>query len=390
MRSATSSITRAHVAAVGLIAAMLLHVCSSQSSTPTPSPSPNACYVSTIAGTGASGGAGDGGDARQAQLNAPSGLLLLASGDLLIAEGAHRVRIVFAVNGSIAIWAGTGSAGSIGDGGPARAAQLNSPSGLALLPSGDGAVLIADQFNSRVRVVWPNGTIDTWMGTGSASSTGDGGHRLVATINQAWKVDSDSRTGRVFVAQGLRMGTRQVMVDSGVVSTLLAPSGAFFSVAVSWVSQVFPLPSGRGDTMLITDYSGNRVYIGNETQRSAVVFAGSGASVANGISATAAVLSNPCFVAFHGASGSVVIAEGSGHRLRVVNSSGIISTLLGTGAATSTGDGGLPGAATVNGPSHIVWTSSGALIVSEYGGHRVRLISGGCFFVPSPVRATTI
>lgn len=376
----------AFVAIVAVLAAAQAPLVSSQSATATASPALSSCYVTSLAGTGSAGGSGDGGDARQAQVAYPAGIVFLPSGDLLIAEqGGARVRIVYASNGTIDTWAGTGSSGFSGDGGPARAAQLSGPAGLALLPDGGGAALIAEYYNNRVRVVWPNGAIFTWMGTGVGSSTGDGGHRLAATCSSAWKVDADPRTGRVYVAEGGRI--RQVE-PSGIVSTLVGTSGATVALGGITPVQVLPLPSATGDTMLVPEQGGHRVYLLNVTQRSATVFAGTGSATigADGVPATSSATWRACNVALHGPSGTVVIVENGANRLRIVNAStGIITTLLGTGAGSSTGDGGHPSTATTNAPAHVLWAPNGALVLSEYYGCRVRLISAGCFSVPSPV-----
>ncbi|MYW03171.1 hypothetical protein GT354_33865, partial [Streptomyces sp. SID3343] len=121
--------------------------------------------VVTLAGTGVPGSAGDGGPGVAAQLNAPAGIVWDAAGNLYIADAReHRVRRL-SPNGSIATIAGTGAAGFAGDGGPATAARLSSPRGLAVGPAGE--LYIADQGNGRVRKVDSVGVITTFAGGGS-------------------------------------------------------------------------------------------------------------------------------------------------------------------------------------------------------------------------------
>jgi len=112
--------------------------------------------ISTLAGVGGDpfsglgAYAGDGGPAASASLNTPVGLAIDAQGDLFIADqDNHRVRRVDAQTGVIVTVAGTGVPGLSGDGGPGLLARLDTPAGLALLPSGD--LLIADLGNARVR-----------------------------------------------------------------------------------------------------------------------------------------------------------------------------------------------------------------------------------------------
>ncbi len=136
--------------------------------------------ISTIAGTGTVGSAGDGGPATSAQFNAPLGVASAADGGILIADqGNHNIRFV-APDGTISTVAGTGTQGFSGDGGPATQARLNSPVGVEFAP--DGSFVISDQFNHRVRRVSPNGTITTIAGTGVQGFSGDGGLATAAEL----------------------------------------------------------------------------------------------------------------------------------------------------------------------------------------------------------------
>lgn len=125
--------------------------------------------ISTVAGTGTAGFSGDGGPAVSAELNGPTTVAVLPHGGFLIAEQqGNRIRRVDA-HGRIATVAGTGRAGSGGDGGPATRAPLTSPSGLAALPSGGFLVREAE----RVRRVDPRGLIRTVAGTAQSSRSGN-------------------------------------------------------------------------------------------------------------------------------------------------------------------------------------------------------------------------
>lgn len=120
--------------------------------------------ISTFAGTGEKGYAGDGGPAVEAQLNFPAGVSVDAAGNLYIADATNmRIRKVDP-SGTISTFAGTGGQGFAGDGGPAVEAQLNFPYDVAV----DGAdnLYIADTYNHRIRRVDPSGTISTIAGTG--------------------------------------------------------------------------------------------------------------------------------------------------------------------------------------------------------------------------------
>ncbi|MGI4829173.1 MAG: Ig-like domain repeat protein [Janthinobacterium lividum] len=128
--------------------------------------------ISTFAGTGAASFSGDGGAALAAGFRSPSTLAFDNTGALLVADSTdHRVRRIS--GGTVTTLAGNGTQGFAGDGGPAAQAELDSPTGLAV--AADGRIFVADTHNQRVRVVASNGTISTFAGTGIRGSTGDGG-----------------------------------------------------------------------------------------------------------------------------------------------------------------------------------------------------------------------
>jgi hypothetical protein len=118
--------------------------------------------ITTVAGTGQSGFSGDGGPATAAKFNYPAGVTITGGGVLYIADsGNNRVRKV-ATNGVVTTVAGNGSAGYAGDGGPGPSAKLTTPTGLAL--DGSGNLYIADTGNNVVRKLATNGTITTYAG----------------------------------------------------------------------------------------------------------------------------------------------------------------------------------------------------------------------------------
>jgi uncharacterized protein (TIGR03437 family) len=136
--------------------------------------------ITTVAGNGTAGYSGDGGPATNAALNAPEGLAIDNAGNLFIADQFNR-RIRKVSNGIITTVAGNGSAGYAGDGGPAVSAELAGPAGMTIDAAGN--LYIADRDNNRVRVLLNNGTISTVAGNGIADSTGDGGPATSASLN---------------------------------------------------------------------------------------------------------------------------------------------------------------------------------------------------------------
>ncbi|WP_050431323.1 RHS repeat-associated core domain-containing protein [Chondromyces crocatus] len=160
-----------------------------------------------VAGTGVSGGGGDGGPALLAQVQAPRGIALGADGSLCIAEqGGHRVRKI-AVDGTITTVAGNGTAGFSGDGGPATQAQLRNPFSVAVTE--DGTLFIADTQNHRIRRVGLDGTITTVAGSGTAGFSGDGGLATEARLGSPRGVVV-ARDGGLFVVDHDNHRIRQV------------------------------------------------------------------------------------------------------------------------------------------------------------------------------------
>jgi len=106
--------------------------------------------ATVVAGTGVQGSAGDNGPAAAAELDSPAGLAVDAAGNIYIADShSHRIRQIAAGTGMISTIAGTGAAGFTGDGGPAKAAALDRPTALALGSGGD--LYVADTNNHRIR-----------------------------------------------------------------------------------------------------------------------------------------------------------------------------------------------------------------------------------------------
>jgi streptogramin lyase len=172
--------------------------------------------IQTIVGTGAHGFQGDGGPAVLASLNDPKGLALDLYGNLLIADSInHRIRKVDA-NGIITTIAGTGLAADSGDGGPAALASLNKPRTLSVAP--DGSLLIAEPLGNRIRRIDPLGIITTVAGTGVPGFSGDGGPAVAAQLNSPRGVTADA-AGNVFIADSDNNRIRRVD-RYGIITTI--------------------------------------------------------------------------------------------------------------------------------------------------------------------------
>lgn len=165
------------------------------------------------------GFAGDGGFARQAKLNSPEGIHLDRDGNLYIAApGNNRIRRVDRA-GVITTVAGNGAAGFSGDGGPARDAQLNLPTGVAVDDAGN--LYIADANNRRIRKVEPSGRITTIAGTGVAEPSGDGGPATEAQLGWPWGV-TVGVDGQLYVVDNAGGQIRKIDA-AGVITTIAGP-----------------------------------------------------------------------------------------------------------------------------------------------------------------------
>jgi len=138
--------------------------------------------ITTVAGTFGSGYTGDGGLATKAQLNAPKGIAVDATGNLYIGDYNNgRIRMV-TPDGSIWTIAGNGHFGYGGDGGPATSAQLYFPSGVAV--DGSGKVYVADGQNNVIRLLTPGaqsiGVPSIRSSSGVISASGFGAFAAVA------------------------------------------------------------------------------------------------------------------------------------------------------------------------------------------------------------------
>ena len=222
---------------------------------------------STYAGSGTPGFGGDNGAAGSAQLYTPTGVAVDGSGNVYIADFQnHRIRKV-STSGTITTVAGNGNQGYAGDGGQAGSALLNYPIGVAV--DSGGNLYIADSGNHVIRKVLTNGTIATIAGNGLPGSTGDGGLALQASIGSpsgiavdaSWNVyfsDGSARVREVttsgFISTVAGNGTLGYAGDGGAatVAQLNAPAGA----AVDAKGNVYIADAGNNAVRALQPLSG--------------------------------------------------------------------------------------------------------------------------------------
>lgn len=172
--------------------------------------------VSSIAnGSGSAGYGGDGGPALSAYLNQPNCIVLDAAGNIYIADtNNNRIRKI-TTSGTMISIAGNNFPSYSGDGGPAVVAELNNPEGVAVDSAGN--VYIADTYNHVIRKV-TNGIITTFAGTGTQGFSGDGGPATKARLNYPEGVTVDA-AGNVYIADSFNNRIRRVGTN-GVITTI--------------------------------------------------------------------------------------------------------------------------------------------------------------------------
>ncbi len=275
--------------------------------------------ISNFAGTGTQGFAGDGAAATSATLNYPAMLAFTATGELLIADyGNHRIRRV-ALDGRIATVAGNGTEGFSGDGAAATAAQLNNPIGL--VAAADGSFYIGDAQNHRVRKVNASGVITTVAGNGTAGFAGDGASATAAQFNYPGALALDA-TGNLFVADYANNRVRKIATD-GNVTTIAGTGTAGFSgdLAAATAAQIsgpFALAIGTNASLLIADQNNGRV---RRVASNGVIdtVAGGAGTTGDDTAATRAILTEPSGLASD-AAGQYWIADRGNFIVRKVSS----------------------------------------------------------------------
>lgn len=177
--------------------------------------------ITTLAGSGASGSAGDNGPARAAQFREPHDVALDGRGGLLIADVSdNRIRRVDLQTGIITTWGGTGRGAREGDNGPLARAAFAGPRALAV-DVRDGTVYVCEREGNTVRRVdGPIKTVTTFAGTGAKGYEGDGGPAKNATFNGPKGVLCDSRTGDLFVVDTENHAIRHISAQTGIITTI--------------------------------------------------------------------------------------------------------------------------------------------------------------------------
>ena len=340
--------------------------------------------ITTVAGNGILGYGGDDSAATSAKLFNPVGVAVDGAGNIYIADVSnHRIRKVTALTGIISTVAGNGTGAYGGDDSAATLAKLFSPSGVTL--DGSGNIYIADASNFRIRkITVSTGIISSVAGNGTASYRGDGSAAIMANLYNPTGVAVDG-SGNIYIADFYNQRVRKITASTGVISTvagngtqayggdnslatlanLTRPSG----VAVDGLGNIYIADSKNHRIRKVTATTGIiSTVAGSET-------GGFGGYGGDDSAATSAKLKDPQGVAVDG-SGNIYIADASNHRIRKVTAStGIITTVAGSGTLGFAGDGNAANLARLNNPIGVTVDGNGNIYIADANNHRIRKVT---------------
>ena len=274
--------------------------------------------ISTVAGDGEQGFGGDGGPAAAALLDSPVGVAVDSAGNIYIGDTHNnRVREVLASSGNISTIAGTGVAGFSGDGGAATAALLNLPTAVAV--DSNGNVYIADTNNNRIREIGGT-TINTVAGNGQQVYSGDGGLAMAAGLDSPDGVAVDAAFN-IYIGDTHNQRVRLVTFTTGIITTLAGTGVKGFTADGAAGSVALARPQG-----VAVDAS-NNVYLADSDNNlirtisggTVTTIAGNGTQGFTGDTgvSTSASLDTPRAVAVQGT--SVAFADTANNTVQAVN-----------------------------------------------------------------------
>jgi streptogramin lyase len=352
--------------------------------------------IATVAGNGTAGDSGSNGPATDAELDFPGGLAVDSAGDLLITDGNNYVvHEVVKATGDIVTFAGNGHAGYSGDGGPATDAELNLTNSVAIDSAGD--LFMSDAGNHRIReVVKATGDIKTVAGTGTAGYSGDGGPATGAEVQGCCGLAVDS-AANLFIADSNNNVVREVSAATGDITTVAGNGKAGYrgdigsAIDAELNNPVNVAVDSAGD-LFIADQGNNVVREVVEATGKIITIAGTGAAGYSGDGGhpTDAELQGCVGLAFD-SEGDLFIGDSVDNVVReVVRATGDITTVAGDGRAGYRGDGGPATAAEFSRLSWLAVGSAGELFVCDAGNSVVREVTPAVTVTVAVGRATLV
>lgn len=305
----------------------------------------------------------------------PRAIAFDSAGTLYFADSANHIVGKVEPAGTVTVIAGRrGTPGFGGDGGPATAATLNGPRGLAFDSSGN--IIFTDASNHRIRRINPQGVIETLSGTGVPGSAPNNVPVATAVWNGPGSVVID-RAGDIYVGDGANGRIRRirggmVTVISGGGTSRTFPGRA----SLTRLETPFQLALGPNQQLLVNDSLERRSYridLATDTIQ-AVAGLATASGGGDGGPAVAASFLTPAGVAA-ARDGSIYVTDPQDHRVRRIDPNGIITTFAGSGRPEITGDGGQARNAGLGLPRSLAFDPAGNLYIGCNYGAVVRRVT---------------
>lgn len=335
--------------------------------------------ITTAVGTGEQGYSGDGGPAAAALLNNPFDVAFDVDGNMIFTDTFnHVVRRVDARSGTISTIAGTGERGFAGDGGKATEALLNEPYGVVV--DRRGTIYFADRLNGRVRKVDGTGTISTLAGDGGKASRGDGGPAAAAGLVEPNGLAFDAGQTCLFIADVAGHRVRAVDLGSGVIATFAGTGegrhdgdgGPATAASLFGARAVALAPDG---SLYVMERQGSCI----RQIRDGIIRTVAGTPVVRGYAgdggnARDAVFDAPKEMALD-AAGNIFVVDTESHAIRLIDAATWVVTTIAGGRKGPGGDGGPAEAAGLARPHGVAIGPDGAAYVGDSENHRVRKLT---------------
>ena len=355
--------------------------------------------ITSIAGSGQAANTGDGGLATSASVCFPNGLAVVASsGNTYISTQCHSIRMITKSTGIITTVAGTGNSGYSGDAGLATTATLNLPASLAI-DSLTGNIYVADSGNNAIRKITKStGIITTVAGTGVEGKSGIGGLATMARLLRPLGVSIDNKLRLIYIADSsndrilmVPMNTARANISQIAGTGLRSFSGDGGKAKVAGLANPTSVAvDPTSSNVYFTDSFNNRVRMISKSTGIISTVAGTGAAGYSGDMGLAinATLNNPSSLTVDQSTGNIYITLAS--RVRMINiNSGRIKNIAGTMVPGYSGDGGQATEAQVSYAKAVaVDSSSGAVLIADTSNSRIRSITGTPYTSYSPTSSS--
>lgn len=338
--------------------------------------------INTVAGGGSSG---DGSPATMASINNPHGGVFDKQGNLYFVQSSSHIIRKVNTSGIISTFAGSGVIGYGGDGGQASVARLKYPNSIAIDTAGN--IFITDAGNYRIRKVdVSTGIITTVVGTGVLGFDGDGGLATAAKIHATWGIVFD-KYNNMYFSDVLNHRIRKV-ATTGIISTIAGIGISGFSgdggpATNAQLSDVMGLCFDTSGNLFLADYNDNNRIRKIDISGIITTVAGNGVGAYNGDGLTAiSTQIDPLDIRIDKANNAYFI-DHANSRIRKINSSGIVTTVAGTGISGYNGDGIEADTAKISNPGGLAIDACDNIYFGDIGNVRFRKIAFNPFTTPT-------